>query len=79
MSWSILGVSEWSASDASDGLPVTGSRTWPAAANAAGDIGIMTLTAMDTATPPTGISDWTLIDSYTSGDTASNGLRNTWR
>jgi hypothetical protein len=79
MSWTILGLNEWAASDSSDGLPITGTRAWPAAANTAGDLGIMVLAARDTASPPgSGLGDWTLIDSYTSGDVDSNGLRNFW-
>lgn len=78
MSWTILGVEEWSASDSTDGLPVAGTRQWPAGANTAGDFAVMVLSARDISTPPTGTDDWTLTHSFTSGDADTNGSRNTW-
>jgi len=78
MSWTILGVNKWSANDASDGLPIAGTRAWPSGANTAGDVGVLVLAAKEGTSPPSGLGDWTLVDSFTGGNTDSIGLRNTW-
>lgn len=69
MSWSILGVNKW-VSTASDGTSPSGTKAWPAAATTAGDLGLMVLVYRGTASPSVH-SDWTLLQSSVSAETAS--------
>jgi len=69
MSWSIIGVNKW-VSIASDGTSPTGTKAWPAAATTTGDLGLMVLVYRGTASPSVH-ADWTLIQSSTSAETAS--------
>lgn len=68
MSWTVLGVNKWRAT-AADGTSPSGTKAWPSAANTAGDLGLMVLVLRGTVAPAVH-SDWTLLQSSVSAETA---------
>lgn len=72
MTWTAVGGNTWY-STAADGSTITsGTKAWPAAATTIGDLGIMVVVIRG-LTDPSVHSDWTLLHSETSSDTATSG------
>lgn len=69
MSWTVQGVNKW-VSIQSDGTSPSGTKAWPTGANVTGDLGLLVVVLRGTTSPAVH-SDWTLIDSSVSSETAS--------